>query len=327
MGANTGIHWDGMQTFKNIRVQQGGLVIGFGNPPYPSTDYFVDTTNGDDNNSGLGWGKNAKATIGAAMTLAAALATRGRARIFVAPGGYNEDVVTPLNTEQPFGQLIGVNPTGQSFGAAYIYASTAATAGLIVRARGWLISGFELACIANSYSVWLDGATSNSNPGGVEISDCLMGGWAAASGTGLNVTGNGAPHATLRNLQFDGYPGSAIVCTESGGDQPRFWEIDRVVFVDNSNHINMNPRGFKESWIHDCAFMQVGANRSATIQLDNRGGNGTIIGTNNYLSGDYDQGTGGYYAGSNEEWRGNFNEDTIATASGGTSTGSANPAS
>jgi hypothetical protein len=93
--------------------------------------------------------------------------------------------------------------------------------------------------------------------------------------------------------------------------------------VDNSNHIAMNPRGFKESWIHDCAFMQAGANYTATLQLDNRGGNGTIIGPNNFLSGDYDEGTGGYYAGSNETWRGNHSQDSD---SGTTGTGQVNPA-
>jgi len=302
--------------FKNIEIVQGGVRIGLGGVDYPSTDYFVDTTNGADGNSGLGWGTGvAFATIGQAMTDAATLAVRGRVRIFVAPGGYNEDVVTPLNSEHPFGALIGISPTRQSFGGAYIYASTDATPGLLVRARGWLISGFELGCIASSYSVHLqgvssDGTPANTNPAGVEISDCLMGGWAATSGTGINVTGNGAPHATLRNLHFDGYPGSAIVCTESGTDQPRFWEIDNCVFVDNTNHINFNPRGMKESWVHDCAFMQIGANRTATKQLDNTGGNACMIGPNNILGGDYSSAVGGYYAATDDEWRGNHTEDS-----------------
>jgi len=308
---------------------RGATKLGFGFD-LPGVDYYVDTTLGHAGNDGLGWGSDrALKTIGQAMTKAAAYGTslaqrRGRVRIFVAPGAYNEDVVTPLNTECPFGQLIAVNPTRQSFGAAYIYASTALTYSVIVRARGWLISGFEIGAVASAGSVWLDGSTANSSAQGTEISDCLMGGWAATSANGIDVTGNGAPFTVLRNLHFDGYPGSAIKCSSSSTDQPRFWEIDHCVFVDNTNHINMNPRGFKESWIHDCAFMQIGANRTATAQIDNTGGNASIIGPNNFLSGDYDSATGGYTAGSNETWRGNHTQDSIDTVSG--SAGQANPA-
>lgn len=279
----------------------------------PTTDYFADTANGSDaNNDGLSWA-NAKATIGACMILAAALGTRGRARIFVAPGGYNEDVVTPLNTQCPFGMLVGVSPTTRSFGGAYIYASTAATFSLIVRARGWHISGFEIGAVANGGSVWLDGLTANSNAAGTHIEGCIVGGWGAAATIGINVTGNGAPLTVIRNNHFNGCVGAAIQCSNSGTDQPRFWEIDRNHFVDNGSHIDMNPRGFKESWIHDNVFLQVGANRTASVQIDNRGGSACMIGPGNALSDTYDN-AGGYYAGSDEDWYGNACQDGFSAA-------------
>ena len=279
--------------------------------PGPTTRFHVDTTLGNDNNSGLSWDV-ALATINAAMALAAALGTRGRAQIFVAPGGYTEDVVTPLNTECPFGQLIAVNPTTRSFGGAYMIAATATEPTLTIKARGWLISGFEIGGPTTNGCVLLDGASANSNAAGTEISDCIIGGWGQAT-FGIDVTKNGAPHTILRNLHFNGIVGPAIKCSSSATDQPRFWEIDHCTFVDNSLHIAMTPRGFKESWIHDCTFLQNGANRSATLQLDNRGGSACAIGPNNFLSDTYDN-AGGYYPGSDEDWYGNASEDGYTTA-------------
>lgn len=287
----------------SLMAYMKGMVGGARNAP--TTDWYVDVTNGSDSNDGLSWA-GAKATIGAAMTLAAALGTRGRARIFVAPGGYEEDIVTPLNTECPFGQLIGVNPTSRSFGAAYLFASTAATPTLTIRARGWQFDGFEIGAVANGGCVWLDGSTASSNPGGTELRNCIISGWGAAATYGIDVTGNGAPLSILHNIHFNGMVGAAIKCTESGTDQPRFWDVGHCTFVDNGDHIAMNPRGMKESVVHDCNFIKVGANRTATVQIDNRGGSNSIIGSNNRLSDSYNN-AGGYYAGTNEDWVGNWN--------------------
>ncbi len=296
-----------------VSVSQGGSQL--------FTEFFADTDGaGDDANDGLSWG-TAKATIGACMTLAAALGTRGRARIFVAPGGYTEDVVTPTNAECAFGQLIAVNPTlGNTFGATWIKASTAATPAIKVLARGWQVRGFEIAPVANTEAILLDG--ENGTPSGFQLVDCLVSGWALAGAIGLDVTGNGAPHTRLLNCRFTDFKGSAIKSTSSGTDQARFWRIDGCMFADNTNHIAMNPRGFKESIIQNCHFLKIGANQTATLQLDNRGGNATVIGPNNFLSSTYAN-TGGYYAGSNETWRGNHTEDSD---SGTTGTGQVNPA-
>lgn len=296
----------------------------------PANVYFVDANSGlSISGDGLSW-ERAFLTIQEAMdAITARGALRGRSIVQVAPGGYNEDVVTPLNSIAPFGQLIAVNPTpDKSFGATYIFASTAGEAGLTIRARGWLVEGFEIGAIANAECIHLQGPSAggtpaNTNPGGTIIKNCIISGWGATGSIGIDVTGNGAPHTTIRDCFFDGFLADAIKCSESGGDQPRYWIIDNCMFVDNANHIKMNPRGFKESWIKNCGFMQVGANRTATIQLDNRGGNGAIIGPNNFLSGDYDSANGGYYAGSNETWRGNHSQDSD---SGTTGTGQVNPA-
>ena len=313
-----------MAGFQQLKVTRevdfaGAVKIGVGGYDLPGVDYHVDGTLGNDGHDGLGWGGDrALATIGQAMTLAAAYGSslgerRGRVRIFVAPGGYTEDVVTPLNTECPFGQLIAVNPTPtRSFGATYICASTAATTSLIVRARGWLISGFEIGAVASAGCVWFDGSTANSSAQGTELCHCIIGGWGVGI-FGIDVTGNGAPHSIVHHNHFNGIVGPAIKCSESGTDQPRFWDVYTNHFVDNSSHINMNPRGFKESWIHHNVFMEVGANRTATEQLDNTGGSACAIGPGNFLSDTYDT-AGGWVAGSNEDWYGNFSEDGVTTA-------------
>jgi hypothetical protein len=286
---------------------------------WPTTDLFIDSTNGNDAWSGLSWSE-AKATfMGTDGVMALAIATaaksgqgRGRVRIFVAPGGYTEDIITPSNTECPFGQLIAVNPTGQSFGAVYLTSETATEPVLTIRARGWKVSGFEFDGPATDGCVLLDGLTANSNAAGTEISDCLFVGQGQAD-FGIDVLNNGAPHTIIRNCHFDGITGPAITCTNSSVDQPRFWEIDHCVFVDNDDHIDMNGKGFKESWIHDCSFMKVGANRTATLQLDNQAGSNNNIGPNNFLSSTYDN-AGGYYTGTNDFWYGNASEDGFTTA-------------
>ena len=283
-------------------------------------NYYVAKTGNDSNNDGLSWGQ-AFLTIGQAMTtITARGAERGRATVFVAPGGYTEDVVTPTNAIAPFGQLIAVNPTpGNTFGATWIQASTASTPAIKILARGWRVKGFEIAPVANTEAILLDGV--NGTPSGFQLEDCLVSGWALAGAIGIDVTGNGAPHTHIKNCRFTDFKDSAIICSSSATDQPRFWKIEDCVFVDNAKHIAMNPRGFKESVITRCHFIQAGANRTATIQLDNRGGSGCLIGPGNVLSDTYDN-TGGYYAGSTEHWRGNHHEDSGGLPSG---TGESNP--
>ena len=301
-----GILWRGMQKFKNIEILQGGVHIGVGGVDPPTTDYFVDSTLGASGNSGLGWRSHALATISQAMTKAAALGTRGRVRIFVAPGEYAENVVTPLNTECPFGQLIAWNPTGrESFGAAYIIPASGVA--LTVRARGWLIQGFEIDGVADSTCVWLDGSTANSSAQGTEIRNCLIVGQNTCQ-YGIDVTGNGAPHTKVIGCGFYGFAptttdGKCITCTSSATDQPRFWIIEDCWFGDSNNLIDMNPRGFKESIIRNNTFFDNGANQNPDEIIDNTGGNDTMVYGNKFL-GTYSN-TGGYVAGTNDNWAGN----------------------
>ncbi len=285
--------------------------------PFEGIDFYVDGTKGSDSYSGRSWGR-AFATIQAAMDAVAALGassvSRGRHRIFVAPGGYTEDIITPLNTEAPFGQLIAVNPTpSRSFGATWLTASTAGQPCLTIRARGWNIEGFEFDALADAGCVLLDGATANSSAQGTQFQSCLFVGQNQGL-YGIDITKNGAPYTHIRDCHFSGFTsgataGDCIRCSESATDQPRFWLIERCSFADSDNLINMDPRGFKESQIRDCAFYATGANQSPAQLLNNNGGNGSLIGPGNLLGGDYDI-SSGYKAGSNEVWRGNHTQDS-----------------
>lgn len=274
--------------------------------------YYVDGTNGANTNNGRSW-STAYATIQNALDQVGTDATRGRSKILVAPGGYTEDLTTPLNAAAPFGELIAVNPTpGRSYGAVYLTASTAGAAVLTVQARGWHIKGFEFDALADAACVILGGTTAGNNAAGTLIEDCLFVGQNQGL-VGIDWQSSIASNAlcTIRNTGFYGFnsgstAGAAMTCTRSGIDQPTFTLIEDCWFGDSDNNIFMNPRGFKESIIRYNTFFAVGANQSPAEKLDNRGGSNCQI-YGNAFSGAYTN-TGGYRAGSGDDWTGNMAE-------------------
>lgn len=292
----------------------GGLsvpsgVIAIANQLY--SDYYVDGENGSDGNSGLDGWVNSVATIQQAMDLITARgAERGRVRVFAAPYGYAEAVTTPTNAIAPFGQLIAANPTpGGSFGATWIQSPTALTPSLTIQARGWRVSGFEIAAVANTPAILLSSTAGGNAANGTQIDTCLITGWGTAGSIGINAIYNGSPYTKILNCTFDGLLGDAITCTESGFDNPRWWEIAHNQFRDNGNHIDFVAQGLDEGWIHDNNFMSVGANRTATLQIALTAGVNNNVGPNNFLSSTYDN-AGGYYAGTGDFWRGNHSQDS-----------------
>jgi len=297
----------------------GAVKIGFPTEP-PGTQIYVDVTNGNNGNDGLGWGATrALKTVAQAMTDAAALAERGRVQIFVAPAWITEDVSTPLNTEHPFGQLIAFNPTPyQSYGAAGLAGTS--TACLQVRARGWYISGFEFDAAADQECVILGGG-ANTNAAGVVIEDCLFVGQNQGL-SGIDMQNNTTSNALqrIRSCGFYGFhttgtTGRCITCTVSGIDQPRFTVIEYCWFGDSDNLIDPNGRGFKESIIrYNCLFKR-GANYNPTIMLDNTAGNDTQVYGNKFAE-PYTT-AGGYIAGTNDNWAGNMAEAVSGESANG----------
>jgi hypothetical protein len=206
-----------------------------------------------------------------------------------------------------------VNPTpGQSYGAAWTTASTAGVECIEVRGRGSYISGFEFDALADAESMVLGGSTANSNASGVIVEDCLF----VGQNQGLygidmnNVTTSNALQ-TIRRCGFFGYTsgstaGKCITCSNSGIDQPRFILIEHCWFGDSDNLIDMNPRGFKESTIRFNTFYTNGANQNPDEIIDNTGGNDTQVYGNKFPE-PYTK-AGGYVAGTNDNWAGNYAE-------------------
>jgi len=307
---------------RRLELKPGAVVEGY-MPAPPTTDSYVDATNGADTNTGNTWGSsNVLATIGQAMTNATNLAVRGRVRIFVAPAGYTEDILTPLNAAHPFGQLVAFNPTpGQSYGAAWTTASTAGAPCIEVRARGWYINGFEFDALADAECMEIGGTTTGNNGSGTMVEECLFVGQnQGLAGIDWQNGVSGNPLVTIRRNGFFGFTsgstaGKCLSCTASGIDQPRFALIEHNWFADSDNLIDMNPRGFKESIIRYNTFFTNGANQNPDEIIDNTGGNDTMI-YGNYFPGTFNQ-TNGYVPGTNDGWAGNVATDVANYAANG----------
>lgn len=280
---------------------------------YPfGANYYVDSINGSAGGTGLSWA-TAFSTISLAMTAAAALGAttvrRGGVSIYVAPGAYTEDVETPLNTVCPFGQLIGVSPTPDSYGAAYITASTAGSPVLAIRARGWYIAGLEFDALADSACVYFDGVTTNASAPGTVIENCLfVGQQQGLYGIQVTNTNSNSALSVIRNNRFEGFTsgstaGACMQCTDTSNDAPRLWLVEDNHFWDSDNLIK--DMSFKECVVRNNTFLAAGANQSPTSMLDNSNGSNTNFYGNSF-GGTY--GTTAYNAGSGDDWSGNMAE-------------------
>ncbi len=290
---------------------------------YPlGQNYYVDSVNGSATGSGLSWA-TAFSTISLAMTAAAALGAssvrRGAFSIFVAPGGYTEDVETPLNTVAPFGRLIAVSPTPESYGATWLQASTALAPALAIRARGWYVSGFEFDALADAACVYFDGVTSNASAPGTVIENCLFVGQnQGLYGIQVTNTNTNASLSVIRNNRFFGFAsgstaGACMKCTDTSDDAPRFWTVEDNWFGDSDNLIDR--MSFKEGIVRNNTFLAAGANQSPDEKLDNTNGSNTNFYGNSF-GGTYSQ-SGGYVAGSGDDWTGNMAENVGTEATSG----------
>jgi hypothetical protein len=290
---------------------------------YPfGQSYYVDSINGSATSTGLSWA-TAYNTISLAMTAAAALGAstvrRGGVSIFVAPGGYTEDVETPLNTVCPFGQLIAVSPGPDSFGAAWLQASTASAPALAIRARGWYVAGFEFDALTDSACVYFDGVTTNANASGTVIEDCLFVGQnQGLYGLQVTNTNTNAALCVIRNNRFYGFAsgstaGACMQCTDETSDAPGLWTVEDNWFADSDNLIK--DMSFKMCTVRNNTFVAGGANQSPTQKLKNTNGSLTNFYGNSF-GGTYTP-AGGYAAGSGDDWAGNMAEDVAGEAANG----------
>lgn len=274
------VRWRGHHHFDNLTADNYGGIGGV--IQNPGTDFFVSSERGSDNNSGLSWALP-KATIQAAMVLAATAPHAGRAltRIFVESGGYVGPILTPTNALCPFGALIGVNNNGMGFGP-YLTAATAGGTILTVRARGWIIQGFEFDAPTTGKAIVLDGATSAANANYAVLRKNLFNGQRNSS---HGIDFRGAPtFVTIEdNILYDFYNGGGtsrvIECTNSSGDHPQWTRVLRNWFANNDKHIDLSSgsRGFKNGEIIGNTLVWTGNLKTATVIVDLTGGHNNMV--------------------------------------------------
>lgn len=286
-------------------IQRGDIV------PYFGIEYYVDSVNGSASGDGRSW-QSAFNSITLAMAAAAALLTRGGVRIYVAPGGYTENIITPLNTELPFGMLIAMNPTKESRGAAWLIGETVTEPTITVRARGWLIDGFEVDAPSTDGCIFLDTVTANAQAKFLELANLLIVGNTYANGFGVD-TNEPNPLTVIRDSYFMGFMGTSGRAITSTNVYALEWLLERCIFWNNKNHVApKNSKGWQASVIRECVFHKYESVSETVIKIDMRGGAGNVV-TKNFLGGTYDN-AGGYYSSSTDEWRGNETEDSHQAA-------------
>ena len=280
--------------------------------PVPGTTRFVNA-NVSNSGDGTSWDE-------AYRTLVDGLAAmENYDTLYVAPGAYSADHQTPLNAVAAFCRVIGVQ--GGVFGVGP-YLSAASSAGVImdVRARGWLFSGFELDLPATGKGFQLNETDSGARADYTQIQNCYINGQ-GSSLYGIDFYGGHNVFSKIFDNEFTGIynaggTAQAIGCTASPVDQPSNADVAGNHFLDNDKHIGMNgARGFKSSRIHHNVFVEAGVSKTATELIDLTGGASNHVYKNSF-GGTYSN-AGGYTAGANDDWAGNFNMANAGTIIGG----------
>lgn len=288
----------------------GGNMVVYPEGLGPATVFFVDANSGlSASGDGLSW-ERAFLTISEAMTAVGNLGTRGRGIIFVAPGGYTEDIQTPLNADGPFGQLIAVSPTSISGGAAWLASTAAATPVITVRARGWRISGFEIDSPTGAAAILLQRNLGNTlRSDWTEIDHNLIG--ATTTGKyGVEFEGAGK-NIHIHHNDFEliqAANGAAIFCDTTPVALPLLCIIEDNDFRENVSHIRMGGSwGFNAAIIRRNHFQGIG-DQTPTYVINIAGGRNNLV-HDNFLgitTANYDDNTDGMcQPGTNDVWVGN----------------------
>jgi len=293
----------GRSIFETIQADNyeglGGIIQA------PGQDFFVSSNRGHNNKSGLSWAQP-KAEIQAAMELAAIARYKGRGlcRVFVESGGYTGPILTPTNADCPFGALIGVNNNGEGNGP-WLQALTAGGTILTVRARGWIVSGFEFDLPTTGKGIDLDGKTAAMSAQYTKIRKCLFNGAKNAT-YGIDFRGGSTFVVIEDNIFYDIYNAGglaqAIACTDSSTDVPQWVKVLGNWFANNDKHLSLNGlRGFKNGQIKENTFVKTGNIKTATVLVDLTGGSNNVV-AENFSDHDWSINTTEMKAGTNDMW-------------------------
>jgi hypothetical protein len=282
-----------MTNFSSLSVA-GAPVLGSQANPYGRV-LFVDGNRGLDGNRGTSTGRAFK-TMAQAMTNVQSGDT-----IFLR-GNITENITAPAGVFDVSIIGAGNRPrhadahTGNNgYSGATWKAAVTSDPLCIVRQQGWRFENILFACPTTDAALDFirDAASGDSER---DSSHAIVRGCRFAGGQdGIRITGTeNVFNVLVEDNMFHDQTGTSIV--SSGGFAHR-WMIRNNEFVANANHIDV---GFTQATIRDNNF-----GKFTTKSIDLTGGANTVV-TRNHLSGTYSN-VGGYTAGTNDEWGGNFN--------------------
>jgi hypothetical protein len=283
----------------------GGQVV----PTLWGRELFVDKTNGVDTNDGLTPEYALKTMTGLKAKLLSYGSTANGWTVYVFSGYFEESVVIPDYEDYPsYIKIIGV---GNDYYSPSWYSGSATEPCFVMGAVGWTISGFRFYVPATDAGIivpctigtgWADAIGIRT-----KIENCYFDGSVYTGKYGIDL--HGAPYnVSIRNNKFGFLTASGacgIVSTETSYADAYRTEIVGNWFHESTGGIDAS---LNVSLITDNVIQAGGANTMTTC-LDLRGGTiGKNIVTNNHFNGDYSN-TGGYYAGTSDDWIGNFASD------------------
>lgn len=236
--------------------------------------------------------------------------------IVVAPGTYNESINIAQTTYPDYCTILG---GGNGRYPVIWRGVNISTAPLTIDAYGWLVDGIHFYPGQGAASVVLT-RTAGAGAEGTVIQNCFFnGGW--NQGWGIEL--DGAPaNVSILNNRFAEMPSNhpAITVTDTSTADPyqthiignTFQECDEYITRDCAGGWNQTlvAHNFFPDATHDATFP--GGADGTDVFIDMRGGsNGYNTVTGNWLGGTYSN-AGGYYAGTADNWVGNYSEDVTS---------------
>jgi len=281
-----------MTNFSNLSVG-GSPVMGNTANPFGRT-LFVDGNRGADGNSGKAAGRSYG-------TMAKALANASSGDTIYLRGNVTENVTAPAGLFDITIIGAGNRPrhadahTGNNgYSAATWKASSQTDPLLVLRQQGWTIRNILFDCPTSDAGIQLirDAASGDSerDSSHSRILDCRF----ASGATGILISGT----ENIFNVEVAGCQFNDLTdAIDSPGAYAHRWDIHDNIFMANTNHIDS---GFTQATIRNNNF-----GKFTTMSIDLTGGaNNCLYG--NHFSGTYSI-SGGYKAGTDDEWSGNFN--------------------
>lgn len=281
---------------------EGRLLV---NPVWGTgTTYYLDTENGNDANAGTPWSKAFKTMAVAAAALDPGDTLKGRGTITEEGVAFGTPNVQILNGGPTVNALVWQEP-GAPLGSSLLSISAAGVLFGGVRFRGTTTASFSVSLGNGAHYATFRRCRFQGRAGG-------MGALIANEVSADNVEINDCQFLYF-NTAEQGY---AIWAPHSGGYTYSGWLIKDCRFLGNLVHIGLTA---KSCTIGGCHLQHKGlgpdgAEITATTKIDLSGdGTGWNQVHGNYLGGTYSN-AGGYTAGTNDEWIGNFIAGGLTTA-------------